>query len=109
MKKLLNFVTFVVGAGIAALAVDDWWETGFVVVGITLAILNFDYKPSVGEAAMRLLRSVYTKIDLLAIEFDREWRPMGGAESEAKRIILTELREVIPPNVQKLIDSERAK
>jgi hypothetical protein len=109
MKKALNFGTFVVGSAITALAVDGWWEAGFVIAGVTLAVMQFDYKPSIGEAAIRLLESVYKKIDLLAIEFDREWRPMGGAESEAKRVIITELREVIPPKVQNLIDTERAK
>lgn len=104
MKYWLNVITFVLGAFFVALAIDGWWETAFVIVGIILIGVDFNYSPSVAEKAMRLLEAHYRFMQHLGAEIDREWRPMGGQENEAKRVIVTEIRDTIPARIQQLLD-----
>lgn len=91
------------------LAIDGWWEAGAVFAGFVLMFVHFDFKPSIAGKAMMLLQAHYRFMHHLWKEIDREWRPMGGQENEAKRVIVTEIRDTIPAAVQELIEKELQK
>ena len=94
---------------ILASAVDNWWEAIAVFGAFLMMLVHWDFKPSIAGKAMLLLQAHYRFMHHLWKEIDREWRPMGGQENEAKRVIVTEIRDTIPANIQELIEKELGK
>ena len=109
MKRALNVGTTLIGSVMAGFATDGWAEVALIVGGLLLITVQFDYKMSLAESALRMLGAHYRFMHHLWMEIDREWRPMGGQENEAKRVIVAEIRDTIPAHVQELIEKELRK
>lgn len=104
MKRGAQITIFVIGACLIGTAVDGWLEAACVSLGGILILTRIDYSPTFAERALHELVGIHSKLFVIRADLEREWLPLGGAESEAKRVIISEIHDLTPPFVREVME-----
>lgn len=107
--RLLNWATYVVGCVLLTITVNGWVQAACIVAAVFFLSLRLDFTPTIAHRALWHLLVIHRNLDVICRDLDREWLPMGGAENEAKRVIIAEIRDMTAPEIRELIQKENDK